>query len=102
MIHRIATIVGLAATLLLAGCGDKAAPAAHAEALFAPGSMVKMLPRITLGWSDAAIAEEALTMAKAEGEVPPRLKASLSAAVYRAKVRRERLSDISAWVNRAG
>lgn len=75
---------------------------ARADALFAPGSMVEMLQRITLGWSDATIAREALAMAKAEGEVPPRLKASLSAAVYRAKVRRERLGEISAWVNRAG
>lgn len=73
---------------------------ARADALFAPGSMVGMLQRITGGWADEAIAGEALAMAKAEGEVPPRLKASLSAAVYRAKVRRERLDDIRQWVAR--
>ncbi|MCF8505346.1 MAG: M1 family metallopeptidase [Caulobacter sp.] len=74
---------------------------ARADALFAPGSMVGMLPRITGGWADEAIANEALAMAKAEGGAPPRLKASLSAAVYRAKVRRERLDEISAWVEQA-
>jgi hypothetical protein len=41
-------------------------------------------------------------MARAEGEIPQRLKASLSAAVYRAKVRRERLGEISDWVRRRG
>jgi aminopeptidase N len=71
-----------------------------ADALFAPGSMVGMLARITGGWADAAIAEEVLAMAKAEGEVPPRLKAGLSAAAYRARVRRERLGEIDAWVKR--
>jgi hypothetical protein len=40
-------------------------------------------------------------MARAEGEVPQRLKASLSAAIYRAKVRRERLGDIGTWVSQA-
>ncbi|MDP1737353.1 MAG: M1 family metallopeptidase [Caulobacter sp.] len=69
-----------------------------ADALFAPGSMVGMLARITGGWADEAVAGEVLAMAKAEGEVPPRLKAGLSAAVYRAKVRRERLGEIDAWV----
>lgn len=70
----------------------------RADALFAPGSMVGMLQRITGGWADETIAGEALAMARAEGEVPPRLKASLSAAVYRARVRRERLDDIGEWV----
>jgi aminopeptidase N len=73
----------------------------RADALFAPGSMVGMLQRITGGWADETIANEALAMARAEGEVPQRLKASLSAAVYRARVRRERLDDIDAWVKRA-
>ena len=41
-------------------------------------------------------------MARKEGAVPPRLKSALSAAVYRAKVRRERLGEISAWVESAG
>jgi hypothetical protein len=63
--------------------------------------MVGMLQRITGGWADETIASEALAMARAEGEVPQRLKASLSAAVYRAKVRRERLDDIDAWVKGA-
>ncbi len=70
----------------------------RADALFAPGSMVGMLQRITGGWADETIAGEALAMAKAEGEVPQRLKASLSAAVYRARVRRERLDEIGEWV----
>lgn len=73
---------------------------ARADALLAPGSMVDMLPRITLSWADEAIADEALAMARADGEVPQRLKASLSAAVYRARVRRERLDDITAWVGK--
>ena len=72
----------------------------RADALFAPGSMVGMLQRITLSWADETIANEALAMARAEGEVPQRLKASLSAAVYRARVKRERLDDIDAWVKR--
>lgn len=71
---------------------------ARADALFAPGTMVGMLQRITGGWADETIANEALAMARAEGEVPQRLKASLSAALYRARVRRERLDDISEWV----
>lgn len=71
---------------------------ARADALFAPGSMVGMLQRITGSWTDAAIAKEALAMAEAEGAPPPRLKAALSAAVYRAKVRREQLAGISDWV----
>jgi hypothetical protein len=70
----------------------------RADALFAPGSMVGMLQRITGGWTDEAIAREALAMAEAEGALPPRLKAALSAAVYRAKVRREQLDEISDWV----
>lgn len=70
----------------------------RADALFAPGSMVGMLQRITGSWADVTIANEALAMAKAEGAVPPRLKASLSAALYRARVRRERLDDIGKWV----
>lgn len=73
----------------------------RADALFAPGSMVGMLSRITASWADEDIANEALAMARAEGETPQRLKASLSAAVYRAKVRRERLGDISEWVKKA-
>jgi len=73
---------------------------ARADALFAPGSMVGMLARITGGWADETIAGEALSMAQAEGQPPQRLKASLSAAVYRAKVRRERLGDIDEWVKR--
>lgn len=71
---------------------------ARADALFAPGTMVGMLQRIVGGWADAAIAREALAMAEAEGEVPPRLKAGLSAAEYRARVRAGRLDDIDAWV----
>lgn len=74
---------------------------ARADALFAPGSMVGMLQRITGGWADDTLANEALAMARAEGEVPQRLKASLSAAVYRARVRNERLDDIDAWVKGA-
>lgn len=70
----------------------------RADALFAPGSMVGMLQRITGGWADETISNEALAMARAEGEVPPRLKASLSAAAYRARVRRERLDEIGEWV----
>ncbi|MBI5939933.1 MAG: M1 family metallopeptidase [Caulobacterales bacterium] len=70
----------------------------RADALFAPGSMVGMLQRITGGWADETIANDALAMARAEGEVPQRLKASLSAAVYRARVRRERLDEIGEWV----
>lgn len=73
----------------------------RADALFAPGSLVGTLQRMTGGWADETIANEALAMARAEGEVPQRLKASLSAAVYRAKVRRERLGDIGAWVSQA-
>lgn len=71
---------------------------AMADALFAPGSMVGMLARITGAWADEGIANEALAMARAEGQPPQRLKASLSAAVYRAKVRRERLGEIDQWV----
>ena len=74
----------------------------RADALFAPGSMVEMLARITDGWTDETAAREALAMAEAEGEVPQRLKASLSAALYRAKVRRERLADIDVWVKAGG
>jgi aminopeptidase N len=74
----------------------------RADLLLAPGSMVDMLPRITQAWADEAIAGEALDMARAEGEIPQRLKASLSAAVYRAKVRRERLGEIGDWVRRRG
>lgn len=70
----------------------------RADALFAPGTMVGMLQRITGGWADETIANDALAMARTEGEVPQRLKASLSAAVYRARVRRERLGAISEWV----
>ncbi|MFZ5670687.1 MAG: M1 family metallopeptidase [Pseudomonadota bacterium] len=71
---------------------------ARADALFAPGSLVGMLQRIVGGWADATIAKEAMAMAEAEGEVPARLKAGLSAAEYRAKVRAGRLDDIDAWV----
>ena len=75
---------------------------ARFDALLAPGTMVAMLPRITGGWADETIANEASVMARKEGAVPPRLKSALSAAVYRAKVRRERLGEISAWVESAG
>ncbi|MDP1629865.1 MAG: M1 family metallopeptidase [Caulobacter sp.] len=70
----------------------------RADALFAPGTLVGSLFRISGEWADSDIAAEALAMARSEGEVPQRLKSSLSAAQYRARVRRERLGDIDAWV----
>lgn len=76
---------------------------ARADAIFAPGSLVTALARITAGWTDAALAGEAREMAKAAGgEVPQRLKAGLSAAEYRAKVKAGRLKDIDAWVKKGG
>ena len=76
---------------------------ARADAIFAPGSLVTALARITVGWTDAALAGEARDMAKAAGgEIPERLKASLSAAEYRAKVKARRLKDIDAWVLKGG
>lgn len=75
---------------------------ARADAIFAPGSLVDALPRITVGWTDATLAAEARVMARAEGEVPARLAATLSAADYRDRVRKSRLADIDKWVKAGG
>jgi aminopeptidase N len=71
---------------------------ARADAQFAPDGLATVVPRLTAGTNDAALAGKIRAWATANGGIGSRLKAGLSAVEQRARVKRDRLGEVDVWV----
>ncbi|MDQ0465389.1 aminopeptidase N [Caulobacter ginsengisoli] len=74
---------------------------ARADAQFAPDGLASVVPRLTGGTNDPALAGRIGAWATAHGGIGARLKAGLSAVEQRARVKRDRLGEVDAWVRGA-